>query len=105
LAVAELSAEEEELVGRVAAAVVRRQMAVPAVLLLESTKPLAFLGGQALHFLAPMVTAFVDLRELRALAGLLEDRDKVEALLRRIEALEARRLGRSGGGEGEEGAR
>jgi hypothetical protein len=86
-----LSAEEEELVDRLARLVVRRQLAVPAILLLDSSKPLAFLGGQALHFLEPMLASLVERPEYRAAAGLLEDRDKLEALLRRIEALEAER--------------
>ena len=83
------SEEEAKLIERIAEAVVRRQMTVPAILFLESSKPLTFLGSQALHFFAPMVRAFLDRPEYSAAATLFEDRDKVERLLRRIEALEA----------------
>jgi hypothetical protein len=86
---APLTDEEEQLVARLAAEVVRRRMTVPAILFLESMKPLTFLGSQALHFFEPMVRTVTTRPEYRTAAVLLEDRDKIELLLRRIEALEA----------------
>jgi len=88
----ELSPEEAALIERVAKLVVDRQMAVPAVLLIESGKPLSFLGGQALRFLEPSLKALLDRPEVATAAGLLEDREKLDLLLRRIEALEHERL-------------
>ena len=64
-------------------------MEVPAIFLLESSKPLSFVGGQFLHFLSPIVHTVLDARELDRLAILLERRDTVEELIRRIEAAEA----------------
>ena len=89
---AELQRDERALVERVAAAVVARRLTTPAILLLESTKPIAFLGSQTLHFFEPMVRTLVDRPEYSTATRLLEDRAKVEALLRRIEQLEAERL-------------
>ena len=85
----ELQEDERALVERLATAVVERRLETPAILLLESTKPLAFLGSQTLHFFEPMVSTFVDRPEYSVVTRLLEDRDKVEALLRRIETLAA----------------
>ena len=84
-----LSPEEERLVERLAREVTTRRMTVPAILFLESMKPLTFLGSQWLRFFEPMVRAVVDRAEYGTAAGLFEDRDKVEILLQRIEALEA----------------
>ena len=84
-----LSHEEEALVERLAQAIVKRRLSVPAILLLESGKPLAFVGGQFLRLLEPGLRALVDRPEYGTFAGLVEDRDKVEALLQRIEALQA----------------
>ena len=91
---AQLSAEESALIERLATEVVRRRMTVPAILFLESMKPLTFLGSQTLYFFEPMVRAITSRSEYRTATTLLEDRDKIEHLLRRIEALEAAGLGR-----------
>ena len=87
----ELPEDERALVERLATAVVDRRLETPTILLLESTKPLAFLGSQTLHFFEPMVSTFVDRPEYSVATRLLEDRDKVEVLLNRIEALVADR--------------
>jgi hypothetical protein len=61
-------------------------MTVPAILLLESVKPLSFLGSQALLFFEPMVRAFFSVPDYERVAALLERRDSLEALMVRIEA-------------------
>ena len=63
-------------------------MTVPAILLLESVKPLSFLGSQALLFFEPMVRAFFSVPDYDRVASLLERRESLEALLVRIEAKE-----------------
>jgi hypothetical protein len=85
----ERTPEDEELLDRIAAAVVRWGMSVPAIFLLESSKPLSFVGSQFLHFLSPIVHTVFDARELDRLAVLLERRDTVEELILRIEAAES----------------
>lgn len=77
--------EDDKLLDRIAAGVVRFGMTVPAIFLLESSKPLSFVGGQFLHFLSPMVHSLVDASEMDRLAHLLERRDTLEELLVRIE--------------------
>jgi hypothetical protein len=81
-----LTAGEQALLEKVAAAVVNRQMAGPAVLFLESAGPMNFLGSQALHFLAPILDLACDAREIEQAARLLERRDAVPRLIELIEA-------------------
>jgi hypothetical protein len=81
-----LTAEEQALLEKVAATVVRRRMAGPAVLFLESAGPMNFLGSQALHFLAPILDLTCDAREIERAAGLLERRDAIPRLIELIEA-------------------
>ena len=50
----ELAPEEAELLDRIARATARWGMTVPAVFMLESSKPLSFVAGQFLHFLSPI---------------------------------------------------
>lgn len=77
--------EDEELLDRIAGVVLRWGMDVPAIFLLESAKPLSFIGGQFLHFLSPIVHSVADARDLDRLAVLLERRETVEELILRIE--------------------
>lgn len=80
---------ERELVERVAQEIVRRQMTAPALAALEMSRPLNYLGAQALHFCAPIASLFVDAAEYQRFARFLERRDAMELLAQRIETLEA----------------
>lgn len=60
-------------------------MTVPAILFLESVKPLSFVGSQAMYFFEPMVRALFAVPEYERFAALMERRESVEALLVAIE--------------------
>lgn len=77
--------EDEKLLDAVAERVVRMGMAVPAIFFLESTKPLSYIGSQALVFLEPFVKSFLNLASYDRFVALLEDRGSIERLLRKIE--------------------
>jgi hypothetical protein len=77
--------EDEKLLDAVAERVVRMGMAVPAIFFLESTKPLSYIGSQALVFLEPFVKSFLNLASYDRFVALLEDRRSIERLLRKIE--------------------
>lgn len=63
----------------------RYRMTVPAILFLESVKPLSFVGSQALHFFEPMVRAVFTVPDYERFAALMERRENLEALLVAIE--------------------
>ncbi len=79
------ASEHEVLLDRIAQAVVVRQLAAPAVLFLESMKPLSFLGGQFMAFLSPFIHMVVDASDYDRIAEAIERRENVEYLIRRIE--------------------
>jgi len=62
-----------------------RRLATPALLFLESTKPLNFVGSQLMFFFEPVVRALVNGGNYSRFASLMEDRDHVEEFLRMIE--------------------
>ncbi|MGI5843996.1 MAG: hypothetical protein ACOX9B_07470 [Candidatus Xenobium sp.] len=103
-----LAPEQEErleaLIQRVAGEVVRRHLASPALVLLETGKPLSLLGNQTLVFLEPMVRAFLSVPDYDLLLKLLENRSRVERLMEVIEEQEEARLERRTPGEEEAGA-
>lgn len=86
---------QRELIERLAAKIVERRLTAPAVLFLESAKPLSFLGNQALIFFQPIVQTVFNFRVYDEITDLLEDRENVEHLLKKIEELEAQHLQKS----------
>lgn len=87
--------QERELAGRLARFVVQRRLSAPAAMLLESGRPLNFIGSQALVFLAPFATLVFSAEEYERLVRLLEKRRGIDLL---IEALAtAEEQGRRGG--------
>lgn len=75
-----LSPEDGALLERVADAVIRRGMAAPAMVLLESMGPMNFLGSQALHFFTPLLDVVFPQRDIERVALLLERRDTLSRL-------------------------
>ena len=88
--------QQAAAVDRVARFVVRFGLTLPAILSLESMRPLSFVGSQFMHMLSPSIGAALSSADWDALAGLLEDRRGVDVLIERIEALD-RGVGRAEG--------
>lgn len=85
---AEIPAEERDrILDRIADQVARRGLQVPAVLFLELHRPLQFLTSQALVVFGPLLTVMFPPAALQTAVVLLQDRENVERLVHRIEAL------------------
>jgi hypothetical protein len=92
-----LTPEEQDLLHRVAAKIVQKQMTVPAILFLESVKPLNWIGSQVMVFLDPFVSAIVgqkssilfSYKDYNLLRQMMERRENTERLLQKIEELDA----------------
>jgi hypothetical protein len=84
-----LTTEDFALLERVADAVVKRGMAAPATVFLESLGPMNFLGSQALYFLTPIVEWAFQAKEVEQVARLLERRDTISRLITLIETKSA----------------
>lgn len=84
-----LSIEDVQLMERIAEMVVKRGMAAPATMFLESMGPMNFLGSQVLHFLTPIIECVCNAKEVEQVARLLERRDTVTRLIAIIEAKSA----------------
>jgi hypothetical protein len=84
-----LSIEDVQLLERIAETVVKRGMAAPATMFLESMGPMNFLGSQALQFITPIIECAFNVKEVEQVARLLERRDTVTRLITIIEAKSA----------------
>jgi hypothetical protein len=76
---------QDQAVEKVARLTVRFGLTVPAILFLESMKPMSFVGSQAMLALSPFVNVLASRAEWDALQALLEDRRGIEVVIRRIE--------------------
>jgi len=81
----------EQLLDDLTRRIEKMGMTAPAILFLETYKPLAFLGAQLLWFAQPFLSLGFKEADLRDLTLLIEDRAGVEELLDRLEALQTDR--------------
>ena len=91
-----LTLDEQELLQDIAQWVVNRRFTVMAILTLESTKPLSWIGSQALIFFEPFFTSIFTkqhiVKNYALFQQMMEKRDNVERLLQKIEELDAIQL-------------
>lgn len=81
----QLPEAEQRIVDRLCQEVARRDLVVPALMFLEMSRPLNYLGAQALHFFQPMLGALVDSDAPKHFASFLERRGAIDALCRTLE--------------------
>lgn len=82
---------KNEILTKIARRTVELRLSPVAIVLLESTKPLSFVGSQLMVFFQPIVTALFPFHQYDEIAALLEDRENIEILIRIIEQLEEER--------------
>jgi|UniRef100_A0A7V5Y032 hypothetical protein len=80
--------EKEELIIKIAERVVSLRLTPIAIVLLESSKPLAFAFSQLLVFFQPIVTSIFNPVPYEKLVLLFEDRNNIELLIKEIEKRE-----------------
>jgi hypothetical protein len=85
----ELTAEDHRLLDRLAGAIVRRRMTMPAMLFLRSVGPLSGIGSQAMVFLRPFLTPLLNPAEYDRMTAILERREGLAALVEAVDAAQA----------------
>ncbi len=81
----EFNEKDQALFDKLADFVTKRKMTAPAILFLESTKPLNFIGSQFLVVLGPLIKVFFNIAEYDRIVELMEKRENVERLICSIE--------------------
>ncbi len=82
-----LEAADHELLERLARRIVDLRLETPAILALETARPVTFLASQAMVFFEPFAQAMFRLPDYRRFAALAERREALEVLTVRIETL------------------
>lgn len=87
--IVEISHERSvELIEKISNFIVKRKMAAPAIMTIESLRPLARIGSQLLYFIAPFAEIIFNPKEYQEFAILLEKEENVKLLLTRIDELD-----------------
>jgi hypothetical protein len=85
---------QRAVVEKLCAEIGRRHLSTPALLMLETSRPLNYLSAQLLHFFQPIIGTLVNAAEYEAFARFLEQRGAVDYIVGRLEAVEAAASGR-----------
>jgi hypothetical protein len=78
----------DEIFRKVAEKVVDMKLTPVAIVMLESSKPISFVGSQLMVFFQPIYSAVFPAQPYNEIATLLEDRANIEILIREIEKVE-----------------
>jgi hypothetical protein len=81
--------EELAVLEKLAKKVVEWQMTTPAIIFLESVKPMNYIGSQALVFFEPIVQSIFNFKDYDTFRQALEKRESIEIMLQMIEKHDA----------------
>jgi len=81
--------EEDAVLEKLALKVIQWRMAMPAILFLESVKPLNYIGAQAMVFFEPMVQTVFNFKDYDTFRTAMERRENIENLIQKIEKYDA----------------
>ena len=77
-----------ELIEKLSNFIAKKRMAAPAIMTIESLRPLARIGSQLMHFLAPFAEIIFNAKEYQEFAVLLENEEYVRLLIKRIDEID-----------------
>jgi len=87
--IVEVSTERAlEIIEKVSVFIVKKRMAAPAIMTIESLRPLHNIGSQILYFLAPFAELIFKPKEYQEFAALLENDEYIKILLKRLDELD-----------------
>jgi len=81
----ELDPEKIKVLDAVAGFFKKRNISIIGTMLLESTRPLHYLGAQAMIFFEPFLNIIIKEEKLRLFRESMEDKRYVEYLLKKLE--------------------
>ena len=83
-----LTAEQDELLDKIAGYIVRKRLTPAVILALETSLPFNFVGSQLMVFFQPMVDFFISMKEYNMIMEMLDRRESIDILIDRIEEFE-----------------
>lgn len=87
-----LTDDDRKLLIKLADKIVRLRMTMPAILFLESVRPMNYVGSQVMVFFTPLIRVFFELPEWDQLRQILERRQSVAHFLDLLDDYESKYL-------------
>lgn len=82
-----LNEKELALISKLVMIIRKRGLTTPAILFLECTQPLNYIGSQMMVFFRPFLTFFFTPAEYDLLQGILEKRDGIQRIREELEKM------------------
>jgi len=82
------SQEQKLVVDKICKEVVRRHLTTPALIFLESFRPLNYIGSQIMHYFQPIISAVLTGDGYQHFTEFIEQRGSVDYMCSRIEYFE-----------------
>ena len=79
----------DEIIEWLAKQIVKRGLSTPAVIFVEMSRPISFIGSQAVQFFSPFINVALNSHLSSEIALIMEDRKNIDRLLDRLEELTA----------------
>ena len=80
--------KQKEVIDKVCREISRRHLSTPALIFLESFRPLNYIGSQVMHFFHPFISAITNASDYGIFSEFLESRSSIDYLYNRIEYFE-----------------
>jgi hypothetical protein len=77
--------QSEQLLEHLSQQIGRWRLTLPAIVLLQVTRPLSFIASQALLLCQPLISTFHDAPPIAGYVDLLADRANIDRLVARLE--------------------
>ncbi|MGQ3685595.1 MAG: hypothetical protein ACUBOA_11420 [Candidatus Loosdrechtia sp.] len=84
------SEKELALIVKLVTIIRKRRLSAPAIIFLECSQPLNYVGSQMMVFFRPFLTFFFKQEEYDLLQGILEKREGVKRILEELEKVKER---------------
>lgn len=80
-----LNESDRQLLSQLARKITQRELQAPAIFILESAKPLSYLGSQALAFFQPILSGLFVGNDYKQIQNILERSHSIDFLLQVLE--------------------
>ena len=80
--------KEEAVVEKVCNEIVKRHVTLPAIVMLETFRPLNYLGSQLMHFFHPIISSILTIDGYSDFTTLLEKRESVDYIINKLKSID-----------------
>ena len=83
--------KEEAVVEKVCNEIVKRHVTLRAIVMLETFRPLNYLGSQVMHFFHPIISSILTIDGYSDFTTLLEKRESVDYIINKLKSIDEKK--------------